>query len=377
MTRFLPWGQPIGAFSTAVVAGLILFFIPNLLYLACVMGWIALAAVTLRNLVEDGQLHRRLLPALRAGLRWGSSALTKTALFRQLRHSSRSSPTHQPQSSQSAPPGTSDPRDKILAEGIKGIEQLHGLGEVRRALEDLMDATAHSDQLRNRMQGLSQGTLFILSGPRGTGRMTVAANLAKLLYGIGLTEDKHLYPFPSDKGRNLSPGDLYDLMSDLAEGLYDHLVVFENADWLLTENSAAVGRAFSDAARRAPGRLWIVLIGSEGFGTRFKSSSDIWTSWQKAFVARDIAFPELDDSQVAAILEGLITKSGIPWERPAQTRFMQAVSGLQATPSFANAITVRQLFEGSTQAAASRIRSRAPMTISPADVDRAADQIAL
>ncbi|TCQ02089.1 hypothetical protein C8J34_12211 [Rhizobium sp. PP-F2F-G36] len=348
----------------AVVVGICvwLFSNPVMLYMICALFWIVLIAITVLKVAPVGDLLPRLEAALR-NVGGGANAPASPAV---------SMPTSSPPVSRRQPD-----RRRLLEEGIRGITELVGLDGVRRGLEDLLDVTEHTGALRNRMRGLSQGTLFVLSGSRGTGRMTVAANLAKIFYGLGLTELELAVKFAPDSGRGRSAGELYTSVFEAARDWYDHLIVFEDADWLMENEAAAVGRALSDAAQQAPGRLWIVMVGSPRLGHRLKTTPEVRTAWQKAFVIRDIPFDELDDIHVSNILDNYIARSETRWDNLAKKRFVRSISEGRSSASFANVITVRQLFEDSVRAGVSRVRNQASMTITEADVERAAEHLAL
>ncbi|MCD7111826.1 hypothetical protein LRX75_22625 [Rhizobium sp. DKSPLA3] len=367
------WVRPVLICAGVAILGVWLFSNAIMLYLVCSVFWIALIAITLRNVAYEVKLLTLIVVTLR---RVWNGDWTLPPIQTRPATANVTSPLTQSPPAQASVQRQPD-RRRTLSAGIKGIEGLQGLDSVRGSLEDLLDATEHTGILRSRMHGLSQGTLFVLSGSRGTGRMTVTANLAKVLYGLGLTQDDRAAKFAPDSGRGRPAGELYSSIHEAATDWLDKLVVFEDADWLLDAEAAAVGRALSDVAQLAPGRLWIAMIGGPGFGRRLKTTAGVRTAWEKAFVMRDIPFPELEDIHVGIILDTLIEKSETSWDNLARKRFVRSISEVRSSAAFANAITVRQLFEGSLGVGMSRLRDSNTMTITEADVERAAEHLAL
>lgn len=268
-----------------------------------------------------------------------------------------------------SPAPTVEP-DVALAEGIRGIDALHGLNEVRGVIQEFFtvrNVTAPSPTK------LRAGTLFILTGPVGTGRFTVATNLAKMLYGQKMVRSPEATVVTTDEGLSVGTSALYGTFCNLAEKALDGLIIFKGADWLGSDSHAAVGRALSRVASKNPKQLFVAVTGSPQLLQAFQNKPDLRSAWMTVLAPCRMTFPSLSGNSVRAVIAEFEQNRAVQFHPLALQKFIAFIDETRNSTDFENAITVQALADEVYTSAAGRLKGRPVREILAEDVETALD----
>lgn len=261
-----------------------------------------------------------------------------------------------------------DPQ-QAMDEGLRAIADLHGIDEVRGALEEYFTVKSKGAPAKQRT-----GSLFLLVGPAGTGRFTVASNLAKILYGQGLILDPAPVVITADEGRAIAPHALYNQFRELAVASLGRLILFKDGDWLGEVAHAAVGRALSDVAKAHPHRLFVAVTVRAAVLQSFQNVPELRSAWMNTLAPRRAMFPALTAESATAVLNDFARAHAVRLPPLALRRLIVFIDEARDSGAFENAITVQALAEEVYASAAARLKGQDVRELGLEDVETALDQ---
>ncbi len=252
---------------------------------------------------------------------------------------------------------TSTPSSSVMP--VADLSQLVGIDNVRAEIEEL----AASKALRG--SALTPATFVALTGPRGTGKSTVALVLASKLHKAGLLRSDRIVMISRKEipGLGDSYGPSVDTMQQVenhAQASLDGALVIDDFDSLVSLSAGQVateiiGRLLG-VARRHPGRLLVIATGSSGALARL----DPDRRWLGQFNVRRIDFTDLGMEALREIFVQLLAKEGLSLASGAERALRNQIEErtLEGSEKFGNAYGIGRLASDVLHCHALRLRGR-------------------
>ena len=196
------------------------------------------------------------------------------------------------------------------AQAAPDVSRFVGLDGVFAEIHQLVTARA------NRVSTVAPATIVLLTGPRGTGKSSVALALAAELRAAGALGTDRIIPLgpmetPGLVGIFGSTDAAAAAVSDRIQAALDGTLLIDDLDWLAgsPDGHAAteVGNRLLAMARRYPGRLFVIATGSVAAVSRL----DPGNRWLGQLNARRIDFPPLSASALRDIFVRLLEEKGL------------------------------------------------------------------
>ena len=155
---------------------------------------------------------------------------------------------------------------------------------------------------RNGFRANRPGVIFWLTGPRGTGKSTLASALGCYFCGHGAIRN--------DKVRRFTWNDLQqrglDKLNDLAQESLDGILLLDGADWLAEENPAGqAGAALHNIAETHRDRLTVVVTCKTETPRRLNNDAQHRERWLDHFTQHSIEFPTLSDDALLSLIRSM------------------------------------------------------------------------
>lgn len=170
---------------------------------------------------------------------------------------------------------------------IEQMKRLQGIDQVLEELQRSQNSLLRDN--RNR-----PGVILWLTGPRGTGKSTLADTLGCYFRGHGAIQD--------DKVRKFVWNDLQqkglDSLDEFARLSLDGILILDGADWLVDDKNPVgiqAGAALDQIAADYPQRLTLVVTCKSETYRRLKNDPQHKKMWLDHFTQYEIEFPSLSD----------------------------------------------------------------------------------
>lgn len=257
-----------------------------------------------------------------------------------------------------------------LTDVLAELDGLVGLGRVKDEVRGLVDR-ARVNALR-RARGLDVGTQSLhcaFVGNPGTGKTTVAGLLGRLYAHLGLLAGGQVVSVSRTDLVAGYIGQSAPKTREAVERALDGVLFVDEAYALAPDDAAGGTRDFGAevvaelilAMENHRGRLAVVFAGYPEPMERFLASNP----GLRGRVGDVITFPDYTDGELHTILAGMIADAGYTWDDDAELATLQALARLDRGPTFANARTVRGVFEDIVAAQSSRVVG----IVDPTDTD--------
>jgi hypothetical protein len=197
-------------------------------------------------------------------------------------------------------------------------------------------------------------TIIFISGPRGSGKSTIAGLTAKLLVGVGAIKTGKIIsirPVDLRGGEHRSMVELARARSEAARG---GALILDDADWLLRPAAYAdetppgidFGTTMLDVVTKHPRETAIFATVTPQTLGRLREDSD-HAVWLGKLSRRDIVLDDLDDETLVWLVEDCLEAVGWTLDEDAKPIARKGLAGLRARKGdgFDNAIASRRVAE--------------------------------
>jgi len=241
-----------------------------------------------------------------------------------------------------------------LAQAMRSLDALTGLASVKEAVA----------RLRNMLEGQKLAGAndplarhFVFTGNPGTGKTTVARILADIFYGLGLLPSAKLTE--ADRSKLVAPyaGQTAPKVQTLCDQAMGGVLFIDEAYTLHRNDSDALGQEAIDTllARMENDRGKFVVIAA-GYSVEMQSFLDSNPGLRSRFTAT-LNFEDYQPAEMAKIFAGMAKIQGLQFSDDFPDALRTYLERLYARrdKSFANARTVRQIFERTWENCATRV----------------------
>ncbi|MDR1932114.1 MAG: AAA family ATPase, partial [Spirochaetales bacterium] len=241
-------------------------------------------------------------------------------------------------------PGTTAEKALSVEEALKELNELTGLASVKEAVRKIINSL-ESQKLTGETDALSKH--FVFTGNPGTGKTTVARILANVFNSIGMLPTNTLVETDRSKLVAGYVGQTAPQVNKVCDNAMGGILFIDEAYTLKQSDNDQSGQEAIDTILKRMeddrGKFVVIAAGySKEMGAFISSNSGLQSRFTDF-----INFEDYKPAEMVSIFTGLAKKKNISFAGGFEEALQQKLDKIYAMrgPSFANARTVRSLFD--------------------------------
>jgi hypothetical protein len=255
--------------------------------------------------------------------------------------------------------GATSLREAALQEGMRELESVVGLRNVKEQLRELVNVGLVAQQLSRTPDETGN---IILTGDNDSENAAIARIVGKLLYGAGYLQNSIITAISSCELEEHFIGELEGKISQALEQAAGGMLFIDDISALRTHDRVQLGRALNRLEQENGGRVVIMLAGSQdGIEALFTESQGLSTQF-----FRHIQMPDYTPPEMTITSKQLLESQNFDVSAEFYTRalVLTSIMALEQDSSRWNRPFVRnEIVQGSIQQLASRVmQSEQPLT---------------